>query len=42
MTEDKRTPDEDEAELEQQDTDVEDDVEAHALPQPPTRPMNSL
>jgi hypothetical protein len=40
MSDDERTPDE--AEPEERAEDDEDDVEAHSLPQPPPRPMNSL
>jgi hypothetical protein len=40
MSDDERKPDE--AEPEERAEDEEDDVEAHSLPQPPPRPMNSL
>lgn len=40
MSDDERMPDE--AEPEERAEDDEDDVEAHSLPQPPPRPMNSL
>jgi hypothetical protein len=40
MTEDERKPDE--AETQERAEDDEDDVEGHALPQPPPRPLNSL
>jgi hypothetical protein len=38
MSDDERKPDEAEPEERAED----DDVEAHSLPQPPPRPMNSL
>ncbi|MFL5953255.1 MAG: hypothetical protein ACJ76I_04000 [Gaiellaceae bacterium] len=40
MSDDERTPDD--AEFEQRADDDEDDVEAHTLPLPPPRPINSL
>ena len=40
MSDDERKPDE--AQPEERAEDDEDDVEAHSLPQPPPRPMNSL
>ena len=40
MSDDQRKPDE--AQPEERAEDDEDDVEAHSLPQPPPRPMNSL
>lgn len=40
MSDDERMPDE--AEPEERAEDDEGDVEAHSLPQPPPRPVNSL
>jgi hypothetical protein len=41
MSDDTREPDEAEP-VERTDDDGDDDVEAHSLPLPPPRPMNSL
>jgi hypothetical protein len=42
MSDDERTPDDEELEQAEDAADEDDDVEAHSLPLPPPRPMNGL
>jgi len=42
MSDDERTPDDAELEQAEDASDEDDNVEAHSLPLPPPRPMNSL